>query len=391
LYAGTETGVYVSFDDGANWRPLKLNLPTTPVHDLVVKDNDLVLATHGRAFWILDDVSPLRQYKDEIAKEDLHLYLPGTAVRYQNSSEHAPKPILAGQNPPTGALIYFFLKEKPKGETTIEILDANGNAIRKYSSSKTEELKEPLNPDDRKPEKQIKPEAGLNRFVWDLRYEAASHVPDYYLWEYEDGSRGPLAVPGKYQVRLTVGGKTEMAPFEVKPDPRVQVEQADLQKQFDLLTQIRDELSRVYDTVNQLQDVRSQLDGLKKRLPENSNTKPVLTAARDLDQKMLTVRDDLVQMKVKSNEDSLAYPQRVDSKLAALAMAIGDRTDSAPTEAEYRIFDKLKKQTDDSLAHWAELQRTDLAAFQRMMAGQNIQAIVLPATESEGARGEEPK
>jgi hypothetical protein len=196
---------------------------------------------------------------------------------------------------------------------------------------------------------------------------------------------------GKYQVRLTVDGKTETAPLEVRLDPRVHVEQADLQKQFDLLMQIRDELSRVFDTVNQVQDIRSQLDGLKKRLPENSNTKPVLGAAKDLDQKMVAVRDDLVQMKVKSNEDSLAYPQRVDSKLAALAMAIGDRTDSAPTAAEYRTFDKLKKQADDSLAHWAELQKTNLAAFQKMMAGQNIQAIVLPAAESEGARGEEPK
>jgi hypothetical protein len=192
-------------------------------------------------------------------------------------------------------------------------------------------------------------------------------------------------------VRLTVDGKTQTAPFEVKVDPRVHVEQSDLQKQFDLLLQIRDELARTYDAVNQIQDVRSQLDGLKKRLPENTGTKPVLGAAGDLDQKMLAVRDDLVQMKVKSNEDSLAYPQKVDSKLAALAMAIGNGTDSAPTEAEYRTFEKLKKQADDSVAHWAELQKTDLAAFQKMMAGQHIQAIVLPAAESEGARGEGPK
>jgi photosystem II stability/assembly factor-like uncharacterized protein len=391
LYAGTEAGVYVSFDDGANWRALKLNLPTTPVHDLVVKDNDLVLATHGRAFWILDDVSPLRQYKDEIAKEDLHLYTPATAVRYQSSSEHPPKPILAGQNPPTGALIYFFLKDKPKGESTIEILDAGGNVIRNYSSAKTEELEEPLRPDDKKPEQQIKPEAGLNCFLWDFRYEPASHVPDYYLWQYREGSRGPLALPGKYQARLTVDGKTQTAPFEIKLDPRVHVELADLQKQFDLLLQIRDELSRVYDSVNQIQDVRAQLEGLKKRLPENTGTKPVLAAARDLDQKMLAVRDDLVQMKIRSNESSLAYPQRIDSKLAGLALAIGSGTDSPPTEAEYRTFEKLKKQAEESVAHWAELQRTDLPAFQKMMAGQNIQAIVIPVAESEGTRGEGPK
>ena len=392
LYAGTETGgVFVSFDDGANWRSLKLNLPTTPVHDLVIKDDDLVLATHGRAFWILDDVSPLRQYKDEVAQQDLHLYMPATAVRYQNTSEEPPKPILVGQNPPEGAVIYYFLKEKPKAETSIEILDANGKVIRKYSSNKIEELEEPLAPDDKKPEKQIKPEKGLNRFVWNLRYENASHVPDYYLWEYQVGARGPLAVPGKYQVRLTVDGKGQTAPIEVKLDPRVQVSQAELQKQFDLLLQIRDELGRVYDTVNQIQDVRSQIDGLKKRLPENAGTKLVLTAAGELDQKMLLVRDDLVQFKVRANEDSLSYPQRVDSKLASLAMAIGYGSDSAPTEAESRTFQKLKKQADDSIAHWAEFQRTDLPAFQKMMAGQNIQAIVVPVTENVGAAGESPK
>jgi len=393
LYAGTETGVYVSFDDGANWRSLKLNLPTTPVHDLVVKDNDLVLATHGRAFWILDDISPLRQYQDGIAKEDVHLYTPGPATRYQSFGfgEGSPKPVLTGLNPPDGALIYYFLKDKPKGETTIEILDPNGAVVRKYSSAKTEELEEPLRPDDKKPEKQIKPDAGLNRFVWDFRYEGSSHVPDYYLWEYQTGTKGPMAIPGKYQVRLTVDGKTQTAPFEVVEDPRVHVQQADLQKQFELLLQIRDELTRVFDTVNQIQDVRAQLSGLKKRLPENVSTKPVLNAAGELDQKMVAIRDDLVQIKVQSNEDSLSYPQKVDAKLAALAMAVGLGSDSAPTESEYKTFDKLKKQSDDTVAHWSELQKTDLANFEKMMAGQNIQAILIPTTDEGGAQGEGPK
>lgn len=392
LYAGTETGIYVSFDDGANWRPLKLNLPTTPVHDLIIKDNDMVVATHGRAFWILDDVSPLRQYKDEIAKQDFHLYDPNTAVRYQAGfGEGAPKPIVVGLNPPTGALIYYYVKDKPKGETTIEILDSNGTVVRKYSSTKTEQLDEPLRADDKKPEKQIKVEAGLNRFVWDLRYAETSRVPDYYLWEYNIGMRGPLAVPGKYQVRVTVDGKAQTAAFDVREDSRVHVEQADLQRQFDLLLQIRDELSRVYDAVNQIQDVRDQMSGLKRRLPENVSTKPVLSAADSLDQKLLLVRDDLVQMKVKSNEDSLSYPQKVDAKLAALAIAVGVGSDSPPTEAENRVFEKLKGQADGAIARWTELQRTDLAAFDKMMAGQNIQAIVIPAIESEGARGEAPK
>jgi hypothetical protein len=174
-------------------------------------------------------------------------------------------------------------------------------------------------------------------------------------------------------------------------DPRVNVSQADLQKQFDLLIQVRDEPSRVHDTVNQIRDVRAQMDGLRKRLPDNGAVKPMLTAAVELDKNLLAVRDDLIQMNIKSNEDSLAYPQRIDSKLAALAIAIGVGTDSAPTEAEYQVFEKLKKQADISIAHWAEIQRTKLADFQKMMAGQNIQAIVVPAVEHTGSAGESPR
>ncbi len=392
LYAGTETGVYVSFNDGADWRSLQLNLPTTPIHDLVIKNDDLVLATHGRSFWILDDLTPLRQFSDEVATHDVHLYNPATAYRvHAQEDEETPKAVLTGMNPPSGAVIYYFLKEAPKGETTIEILDSSGNVLRKYSSTKTEELDEPLNPEDKKPEKQIKAEAGLNRFVWDLRYAGVSRIPDYYLYEYKAGGRGPRAVPGKYQVRLTVEGKSQTAPLELKLDPRVNATQADLQKQFDLLLQIRDELDRVYSAANQIQDVRAQMDGLKKRLPENGGTKPVLSAAGDLDQKMLAVRDDLVQMKIRANEDSLAYPVRVDAKLATLAMAVGEGSDSAPTASAYQVFGKLKKQADEYLTRWEQIQRTDLAAFQKMMSGQNIQAIVVPVAESTDAAGGEPR
>jgi photosystem II stability/assembly factor-like uncharacterized protein len=397
LYAGTETGVFVSFNDGADWRSLQLNLPTAPVHDLVIKNDDLVLATHGRAFWILDDVSPLRQYTDQISSQDIHLYIPSVALRAQKANnddndnddgDDAHQPALVGKNPPAGAVIYYFVKNKPKGETSIEILDGSGTVVRRYSSNKTEDLDEPLNPDDKKPKKEIKVEAGLNRFVWDLHYQGSSRVPDYYLWEYKDGVHGPLALPGKYQVRLTVEAKSQTAPLELKLDPRVNVSHADLQKQFDLLIQIRDELSHVYEAVNQIQDVREQVNGLKKRLPDSSGTKSVLNAAADLDQKLISVRDELSQMKITSNESSLAYPQRVDSKLAFLAIVVGEGSDSAPTESQYTVFDKLKKQADESLAEWAEIRKTDLAEFQKMMAGQNIQAIVVPAAGHAEASGE---
>ena len=357
-----------------------MNLPTTPVHDLVIKDDDLVVATHGRAFWILDDLSPLRQYSDEIAQKDMFLYTPATAYRIQAGAGGERRPSKrTGQNPPAGAVIFYYLKDAPKSDTEakIEILDASGNVIRKYSSSEYNTLEEPPDPDDKKPEKEIKPEAGLNRFVWDLRYEEAHRVPGYYLWEYGNGARGPVAVPGHYQVRLTVGGKSQTADFDLKLDPRVKVTQADLETQFNLLLQTRDELSKIYDTVNQIQDVRSQLAGLKRRLPENASVKTIASAADDLDKKLTAVRDGIVNLDISANEDSLAYPPQLDAKLAYLAMDAGS-ADSAPTEAEQRQFEKLKRQSGELISRWEDIQRRDLAAFQKLATAGSLTTVIVP-------------
>ena len=364
-------------------------MPTTPVHDLAIKDNDLVVATHGRAFWILDDLSPLRQYSDDIAKKGAFLYTPATAYRIQagaGGDRHPSK--RTGQNPPAGAVIYYFLKDAPKAETEakIEILDASGKAIRKYSSAEYNTLEEPPDPDDKKPETQLKPDAGLNRFVWDLRYDEAHHVPGYYLWEYGAGARGPVAAPGHYSVRLTVGDQSQTASFDLKLDSRVQVSQADLEQQLNLLLQTRDELSRVYDAVNQIQDVRSQLSGLKRRLPENASTKTIVTAADDLEKKLVAVREELINLTISANEDSLAYPPQLDAKLAYLAMDAGT-ADSAPTEAEQKEFEKLKRQSGELIGRWEDLQRRDLAAFQKLTVEGSLSTVVVPppgrATEDE--------
>ncbi len=386
LYAATENGIYISFNDGADWRSLKLNLPTTPVHDLVIKDNDLIVATHGRAFWILDDLSPLRQFTDDIAGNDVHLYAPAPAYRIQagETGERHPSK-RTGQNPPAGAVIYYYLKDAPKpdAETKIEILDGKGNLVRAYSSLETEPIDEPLDPDDKKPEKEIKPEAGLNRFVWDLRYEEAHRVPGYYLWEYGDGARGPVAAPGQYQLRLTVGGQSQVSPFELKLDPRVKVSDADLARQFAMQEQIHELLNQVYDTVNQIQDVRSQVAGLKRRLPENASAKTIASSADNLEKKLVSVRDQFLNLNISANEDSLAYPPQLDAKLAYLAMDVGS-ADSAPTEAEQKEFEKLKRETAELLKSWDDLQQQDLADFRKLTSANNLSTVVVPPAGREG-------
>jgi len=415
LYAGTERGIFVSFDDGAHWRSLQNNLPNVPVHDLVIKNDDLVVATHGRSFWILDDVSPLRQIAaagaDSIAKEDMHLYQPATAYRV-HGGEAPEKFFFDGKNPPSGAIIYYYLKQAPKpeakkddakkdevkqdevkkdevkeAEVKIEILDAAGSVIRSYSSNKDEPLEEPLDPDDKKPEKQIKPEEGLNRFVWDLRYEEAHRVPGYFLWEYNDGAKGPLALPGNYQVRLTANGKSATTPFEVKIDPRVTTSQSDLEKQFKLQMDVREQLNRVYNAVNQIQDVREQLDGLKKRLVQGDSTKALFDGASVLAAKLIAVRDPMINFKISASEDSLAYAPGIDAKLAFLSLGVAGFADSAPTEAQYQEFDKLKKQTDELLARWDQVRNTDITSFQKLAAEQNVHSIFVPDVKSERVQG----
>ena len=223
--------------------------------------------------------------------------------------------------------------------------------------------------------------------MWDLRYEEAHRVPGYFLWEYGAGARGPVAAPGKYQVRLTVGGTTETAAFEVKLDPRVKVSQEDLAQQFKMQMQIHEELNRVYDAINQIQDVHSQIAGLKRRLPENASAKTIASSADNLEKKLVALRNDFINLDISANEDSLAYPPRIDAKLAYLAMDLGS-ADSAPTEAEQREFEKLKRQSGELLGRWEELQLHDLADFRKLTVEGNLSTVVVPpagrAAEAEG-------
>jgi hypothetical protein len=193
-------------------------------------------------------------------------------------------------------------------------------------------------------------------------------------------------VPGHYQVRLTVGGQSQTADFDLKLDPRVKVSQADLEAQFNLLMETRDELSRVYDAVNQIQDVRGQLSGLKRRLPENASAKNIVASADDLEKKLVAVRDGILNLDISANEDSLAYPPQLDAKLAFLAMDAGS-ADSAPTEAEQRQLERLKRQSGELLAKWEDLQRRDLAAFQKMAAEGSLSTVMVPPA---GRAAEEP-
>jgi hypothetical protein len=295
------------------------------------------------------------------------LYDPAPAWRV-----HAP-PVpkeapTSGQNPPPGAVIYFDVKEKPKS-ASLEILDAAGKLVRRYSSTEPEPLEEPLDPDDEKPKNQLEIKPGMNRFVWDLRYESAPHVKDYYLFEYEGGSKGPIALPGKYQVKLTVDDKALTAPLELKLDPRVKASQADLEKQFATLIEIRGELTRVYTAANQIVDLRAQLQDLRKRVK--------LAEVQALDEKLGALQDHLLNLKIKANEDSLNYGLGVDGSLASLALIVDSESDSTPTEAALKQFEKVNAEVEEYMKRWSDIQQSDLPALQHAVEQQGVKPLMV--------------
>jgi photosystem II stability/assembly factor-like uncharacterized protein len=377
LFAGTETGVFVSFDDGANWQALQLNLPTAPIHDLAVKNDDLVVATHGRSFWILDDISPLRQMSAEITAKEMHLFAPTAAIRTRagGGGGGGGAAAMAGQNPPNGAIFYYNLKKVPEGEVTIEILDAKGSIVREFSSRAPEApegLQPGAGPFGPQAAPRVPKEKGLNRFVWNLRYEDASRVQPLILWA--SNVQGPLAVPGAYQVKFTAGGTSQTAPLEVKLDSRVQTSPADLQKQFGLLMQIRAKVTETHDAINQLRDVRTQIQALRRRHADNAKAKDLLAQAEALEKKLDPIEEPLIQRKASSGQDLLNWPIMLNNKLTALA-GIVESADTAPTEQSYEVFKYLAGQVDPLLAKWRQVREKDVASLNAAASKMELPAV----------------
>ena len=378
LFAGTETGIYISFDDGARWQSLRLNLPATPIHDLVVKGDDLIVATHGRAFWSLDDISPLRQMGGATEGEDAHLFQPATAIRFRGPGFFITSGIPAGQNPPAGAVIYYSLKEKTKDAITLEITDAQGKLVRKFSSKKEEHAAEEEEfPQLRGAGDTLPTEKGINKFVWDLETEAPARVPGAVGW----GGRpqGVTVVPGTYQVKLTAGGKSSTASVEVRKDPRVSATPGDFQLQFEMASRIHDSVSEGNQAVNQIRSVRAQLEALKKRLGKDEKDKPVVEAADALNKKMNGVEGKIIDARAKTNEDALNYPIQVVDQLVDLQGTV-ESADTAPPKQCGVVYDVLLERLKVQLSAWQEIQSKDLAALNELIQKSKI-APIAPATE----------
>lgn len=363
LYAGTERGVYVSFDDGANWQSLQNNLPIVPITDLAVRENDLIAATQGRSFWILDHLEVLQQLKPELKSQDMYLFQPDITYN-RMGGEGNPKS--TGQNPPPGVGIHFYLKELPDSSQNLklDILDNQGQIIQRFATKRSpEEKQENLIKD-------LKVQKGLNRFGWNTRYPDALDFDGLILWF--GGLRGPLAPPGSYKVRLSWGEKNLERSFEIRKDPNLQASQADLEAQFKFLLQIRDKLSETHRAIKQIREARQQITQFTKHQSDSL----IKHSADNLLKALGEVEKTLYQTKNQSPQDPLNFPVKLNNRLSALATmaSIGF---NRPTAQMYEVQKDISGQIDQELSKLRRLLSEDLKALNQLILERKVPIINL--------------
>jgi len=398
LYAGTETGMYVSFDNGERWQSLQLNLPIVPITDLAIqkREKELVVATQGRSFWILDELPLIHQMMDSgglTAVSETQLFRPKESYRMPGGGGFPLGPTATvGRNPASGVVVYYSLKAKPTTSIQLEFLDSSGKSIRKFTgkiakpagTGQTGQTPAAPPPDEGGfggggAAPQVPAEVGLNRFVWDTRYSDAVRFPGMILWAGE--TRGPKVPPGTYRIQLTVDGKTLTQNFEIKADPRVITTAADYTKQLELGLKIRDKLTETNNAIIQIRDVRKQIDDLLKRVGSQPNNKAVNDAGKALTTSLTEIEEALYQTKNQSSQDPLNYPIRLNNKLAALGGVVGS-AEAAPTAQSYAVYDDVVGQIDVQLQKLNQLMKTSVPAFNQLVRDQNIPAVVVKPPDS---------
>jgi hypothetical protein len=393
LFAGTESGAYVSFDDGDQWQPLSLNLPNTSVRDFAVHENDLVAGTYGRGIWVLDDVSPLRQLTPAVAAEPAHLFVPGAAARVRrNVSADTPFPADEpfAPNPPEGMIVYYSLAQRPAGEVTLDVLDAAGNVVRHLSSVAPRPVREAAHAPE--PDfwlatpRGLPADAGLNRASWDLRYDP----PPAFAHSFEINGNpehtpaspeGPLALPGTYTLRLTVNGRRYTQPAVVRPDPRAAVPAADVAAQHAYQMRLYGALGATWRDFRPAADLRASL----ARIARADSASEVGHAAKALAAAVDSVAGDSLSDPRFPWLSSPVEPSFVglNGEFAALLLA-QDNGDHAPTAAMLAVADASCAQLQDVVGRWNSIAGPRLAAFNALLARHGMPAVATPAGSAAG-------
>jgi photosystem II stability/assembly factor-like uncharacterized protein len=365
LYLGTEQTVYVSFDNGGAWQSLRLDLPVTPVHGIVSTEKDLVIGTHGRSFYVLDNAAILRQFTPAVAAEAVHLFDPPDALRSIDR----------------GLPVDYFLRADAE-QVTIEIVDAQGQVVNAFAGAAPKEGAKPAGQTSdeeafRAPAPRVPVKAGMNRFVWDMRYASAREFPNLIMWA--ASTRGPQAPPGRYEVRLTAAGATKTQSFTISRNPNLPgVTDADLAEQFRLALQIRDKVSQANDAVIRIRSLKDQIGDRMKQWGATQKDKKVPKAAAlgdALAAKLTAIEGEIYQYRNRSSQDPLNYPIRLNNKLAAL-QGVVEGGDGRPTEQSYTVFKELSSRLDAELVKLDAVLKTDLPPFNKEIAAKMLKPVL---------------
>ncbi len=376
LFLGTERGVMCSSDDGASWASLKLNMPTAPVHDLVVKDNDLVVGTHGRAIWILDDLTPVRQWTARTS-DAVRLFAPEQVTAWR--AGYANRDRIAGENPPRGLTVTYWLKEKPKGEMTLEVRDARNRVVNTLSSTARPEAGND-DPGGAAPKPELETAPGMHRATWNLRWAGAELIRNSKL---DNGNprQGPPAVPGDYTLTLRIDGQTREARARVLPDPRVKVSPAELEQQLALALDVRDAITRLTTTVNRLHAVRQQLVERKAALGTSARTQPLVKLIDEW-----IAKSDALERKMHNPEAEVVYDilaarggasAKLYSRLSPL-MAWVSEAEGAPTQGSRQVFTALEAEHKQYDVEAQTLLERQLGTIQRTANEAGVGFVVVP-------------
>ena len=365
LYAGTEYGMYISYDDGANWKKFQLNLPIVPITDLTIKENDLIVATQGRAFWTLDDLSIVQQKDSAIASKNWHVFAVNDAYRSEgggrrgNRGAGAPQPNM-GENPPSGVVFNYFLREGiDTANLKITIYDKKNQPIKTFSKSAKEA------------NDKIDYAAGMNQFIWDMNYPPGEKTEGMILWNGGIGSA--KAAPGKYQAKFTMGKDSVWVPFVIKPNPNYAITEADYDAQLAFLLQVRDKFNQVQISIKDIRTVRGQITDFTSRL-EGENTKEIKKMADSIQKQLTSIEEALYQTKSKSGQDVLNFPIRINDKLAGL-YGVAASGQNAPSKQAREAYADLAGQADVQIDKLKKVLTTDVATLNKMINEKQLPVI----------------
>jgi len=364
LYAGTEFGMYISYDDGATWKKFQLNLPVVPITDLTIKNNDLVVATQGRAFWVIDDLTPVQQMNTDVVSKNLHVFPVNASYRVQGGGfgNFGITNRNAGANPPNGTVIHYWVKDvNDSTKSTVTIYNSNRDTIKTFTSETKDN------------NRKLEVSKGMNQFVWDMIYPEAERIEGMVLWNGVPG--GVKAPPGQYFVKIKTGKDSAEAPFTIVADPNYKISQTDYEDQFNFLIKAKEKFNEVQRTIKDIRTLRSQINEFTGRAGKDL-PKEVKQLADSINKQMTAIEETLYQTKAKSSQDVLNYPIRINDKISGVFDAANSGT-QAPSKQVKDVFNELSAQADTEIAKLKKIKEVDIPQLNQLIREKSLPVIGL--------------